>query len=245
MKIQIVCSRFHAFKLKPLLVHAGLSLGIKPDAVIAYGGDGTLLEAEQRYPGIPKLLIRFSPTCQKCRDEPAALMFAKLRKGELPAREFAKIEACTGSKRLTALNDVVIHTSIPTKALRFRVFLGKTLYADGVIGDGIVVATPFGSGGYYRSITDSTFAVGMGLAFNNTTRQVDHTVVDERTVVAVEILRGPALLGVDNVGRLVKVPAGAAVVVKKAKEKAYVFDHPMLLCDECRRAADRKTRQSE
>ena len=228
--------------LKPLLLRAGLSIGANPDAIIAYGGDGTFLEAERRFPGIPKLMISASPTCQKCRGEPARILLEKLKEGVLETKELMKLEARTPSKRLMALNDVVIHNAVATRALRYRVFLGKMLYADGVIGDGVVIATPFGSGGYYRSITDSTFMVGIGLAFNNSTRQVDHAVLNDETEIRVEILRGPALLGVDNVSRLIKIPTGNSVIVKKAEETTFVLHNDeALLCDECRRTALRNT----
>lgn len=39
--------------------------------------------------------------------------------------------------------------------------------AEKVIGDGLLVATPFGSSGYYRSITGGVFEIGVGVAFNN------------------------------------------------------------------------------
>lgn len=245
MKVQIFGSGPRV--LKSLLMRAGISIGANPDAVITYGGDGTLLEAERRYPGIPKLRTGISPTCQKCRGESARLLLEKLKKESLRIKELIKLEARIGSKRMIAINDVVIHNAKITSALRYRVFLGDTLYADEVIGDGIVVATPFGSGGYYRSITDSTFTVGIGLAFNNSTRQVDHTVFDEDMLIKVEIIRGPALLGVDNTAGFITVPTGKIVVVKKAKEKARVFevDRGALLCDECRRTVKTNRTQNE
>ena len=38
----------------------------KPDFVITYGGDGTVLYAERRYPGIPKITIL--PTANSAAD---------------------------------------------------------------------------------------------------------------------------------------------------------------------------------
>jgi len=44
----------------------------------------------------------------------------------------------------------------------------RTVYeAEKVIGDGLLVATPFGSSGYYRSISGGVFETGLGVAFNN------------------------------------------------------------------------------
>ena len=50
----------------------------------------------------------------------------------------------------------------------------RTIYeAEKVIGDGLLVATPFGSSGYYRSITGGLFESGIGVAFNNVHKPAD------------------------------------------------------------------------
>ncbi|RJQ14629.1 hypothetical protein C4553_00980 [Candidatus Parcubacteria bacterium] len=230
-------------KLKPHIIKAGFHLisSGKPDVIVSFGGDGTFLEAERKYPGVPKLMIRSSRTCQKCLSEPIDITLKNLKNKKYKIKELIKLEAGFGASKLTAFNDVLVHNAWPTQAMRYRLFVNGRLYAEEVIGDGIVVATPFGSGGYYRSITDSTFTTGIGLAFNNSTRQLDHVVLEEKSVVSVEILRGPALLGIDNVRKTITVPVGKKVIIKKSKEKARVFAHPTLLCDECRRANTRQT----
>ena len=38
----------------------------KADIILCIGGDGTLLEAERRFPGIPKLPVKDSRMCDKC-----------------------------------------------------------------------------------------------------------------------------------------------------------------------------------
>ena len=69
-----------------------------------------------------------------------------------------------------ALNDLNLHHRSPTHAAKFRIEIadGDTTYTlDRAIGDGVVVATPFGATGYYRAITRSGFEEGIGVAFNN------------------------------------------------------------------------------
>ena len=41
-----------------------------PDIVISYGGDGTFLRAERKYPGVIKALFRYSNICKKCHNLP-------------------------------------------------------------------------------------------------------------------------------------------------------------------------------
>jgi NAD kinase len=95
----------------------------------------------------------------------------------------------------TALNDVHLHHADPGRAAKFSARIldepngdpaadgdpavdsdarEETVYgADRLIGDGLLVATPFGSSGYYRSIADGTFRTGVGAAFNNVHKPVD------------------------------------------------------------------------
>jgi len=70
----------------------------------------------------------------------------------------------------TALNDVCLHHREPTLAAEFEARLHSeagTRAFEELIGDGLVVATPFGSSAYFRSITGRTFDRGIGVAFNN------------------------------------------------------------------------------
>jgi NAD kinase len=99
-----------------------------------------------------------------------------------------------------AINDVHVHHASPVRAAKFAVRVldranandGGTGHDDGrtdddgghdeeravyeaekVIGDGVLVATPFGASGYYRSITNGVFDAGLGVAFNNVHKPAD------------------------------------------------------------------------
>lgn len=76
-----------------------------------------------------------------------------------------------------ALNDVHVHHGSPVRSAKvsLRVTDGaREVYAaERVIGDGVLVATPFGSTGYFRSITGGAVRHGVGVALNNPHRPVD------------------------------------------------------------------------
>jgi NAD+ kinase len=99
---------------------------------------------------------------------------------------------------------------------------GKNIGKE-IIGDGVIISTPFGSTGYYRSITDGIFEVGIGVAFNNSTEQVDHMVLREDSEVEIRIMRGPAVAYADNNEQEISLKAGDKIVIRKSDEVARII----------------------
>ena len=205
-----------------------------PDVVISYGGDGSLLGAERDYPGVPKCPLRDSRANPKCPAHSEEALLGRLAAGTLTEARLMKIEAdAGGGNRVVGLNDVFVSKEQISSAVRYRIWLGDEPYAGQIVGDGLVVATPFGSTGYYRSITHSMFRLGMGLAFNNSTEPTDHLVVEEDTVIRVQVLRGPAVLLADNAPAAARLGQGDEVIVRKSAEWATVLGLDAFRCPEC------------
>lgn len=195
----------------------------KPAVVISHGGDGTILLSEKLWPGIPKLILRGSQTCKKCSTLTNEEVIDKYLAGAYEIEEFHKIEARSGQKKIIGLNDIILHARDPRHAIRFHVWAGEKKLGHETIGDGVVVATPFGSSGYYRSITDSTFAVGVGIAFNNSTEQIDHVVVADKTKVRIKLLRGAGLIFADHGDDSFLLAPGAEVKIFLSRKKAKII----------------------
>ena len=144
-----------------------------PDAVITFGGDGTLLGAERDFPGIPKLPLKDSDGCFKCHPNSNEELLQLLVQNKLIVKEYSKLEVEFGGQKYLVVNDATIRNTLPNTALRFSVNLNESSPSPLVtssfvlVGDGLVVATSFGSTGYFFSITKRTFAKGFGVAFNN------------------------------------------------------------------------------
>lgn len=178
-----------------------------PDVVICYGGDGTLLSAELLWPGIPKVPIRNSRRGNRCITRPAPQVIERLAQGKLVRTEFLKLECAIRYKDqdepadlLTAMNEFNLHMGRINAAVRFKVWVNEEAFGDGteIIGDGMVVCTPFGSTAYFKQITQGVFHTGLGIAFKYTTMHINHLVVQQDAVVRAVITRGPAVLGFDN-----------------------------------------------
>lgn len=221
--------------LVSLVTKLGFSLTDKdPQVVISYGGDGTLLSAERKYPGIPKLPIRENSICVKCQEHEEKEVLDRLKDNKLKYAEISKLEAKFLNHHLTALNDLVIRNSLQMHAIRFKVFKNqKPIGPDLVIGDGIVVSTPFGSTGYFKSITKKDFTKGFGLAFNNATQNLKPIFFSQEDKLQFLLTRGPANLSYDNFPQTYPLAAGDKVEIKPSSQKARIYLPQTLKCPNC------------
>jgi len=235
MKTKVLIFGKEKDKVTDLVAESGFAVVAKnPDFVASFGGDGTVMHCEAKYPGIPKIVLRNSHVCKICSPFENAEVLQKIAAGKYKLEEFWKIEGKvvvkignktvnkTNGKKLTALNDITIHNGDPRHAIRYKFFVNGKQIGGEIIGDGVVVATPFGSTGYYRSITDSFFEVGLGLAFNNSTEQADHMVLRENSKVEIEITRGPAVAFADNQEEKITLQIGDKITVEKSSEVARI-----------------------
>jgi len=190
----------------------------KGDFVIVFGGDGSLMQAELKYPFIPKVAVRQSRVCKKCLPFPFEEIVNRLINKKYQIENLYKLDAVYKNRIITGINDVVIHNSDPRHALRYIVKINKIDFYGEIIGDGIVASTIFGASGYFRSITDSVFYVGIGIAFNNSTEATDHLVINENDIIDVEIKRGPAQIYADNNLKMLTVKEGDRLSIKKSEE---------------------------
>ena len=210
-----------------------------PDVVVSYGGDGTLLSSEREYPGIPKLPIRNSQICNKCPEHEDKKILQDLLEGKLELKEYKKLNTNVYGKNLFALNDFVVRNEQTIHAIRFK--MHNFISPDLRIGDGIVVATPFGSTGYFRSITDETFADGFAIAFNNTTEKdgpiyIDQDEIDKEddfTSIEFELVRGKAILSFDNSPKTFHISEGTTLSFKLSDKTAKIYENTSLRCPNC------------
>ena len=225
MRRAVLISGYHDDEIRIMLEHAGFSVvDANPDIVVSYGGDGTLMRAEAAWPGVPKLILKGSSICKLCNAFPNEEVLRRVAAGEYHIRDVWKLEAVAGAVTMIGLNDIVIHNEDPRRAIRYRLAIaGQGDAGHEIIGDGIVVATPFGSTGYYRSITHSFFELGLGLAFNNSTERFDHMVLRDDAVITATILRGPALVYADNHVGGMALREGDSVTIRRSEAAAHII----------------------
>jgi NAD+ kinase len=133
-----------------------------------------------------------------------------------------------------ALNEISLHHNSPTLGAVFSIEVrdGDPIYqADRVIGDGVLVATPFGSTAYYKSITGGTFTYGFGIAFNNVHTPVETPTaiqVSTDAVVELEIRESEhasgAVLTRDNAPEMYELSVGETIEIRRAPEVVTIIE---------------------
>ncbi len=234
MKIKLVGKNLN--DIRPWLAQYGLEESSASDfeLVITHGGDGALLGAERAFPGVPKFPIRDFATAELCSEHSYELQLAAFQRGELPLVTFPKVAGTVSGKTLYAMNDVFLHSCQFCSALRYRVWIDGELYANEVVGDGVGLSTVHGSTAYYRSITHSLFRVGIGLAFSNSTEEVNHLVLDSSSRVEIEVTRGPGALVADNSPEQFIVEKGEKVLLFESDHRVSIYGLSNFMCPKCR-----------
>ncbi len=207
---------------KLIVKHGFIIVENNPDFIISFGGDGTVMQSEFNYPEIPKIILRNSRICKLCSQANNDEILELIKLEKYTIENHPKLVARAKNKELLAMNDITVHNGDPRSAIRYKFAINGKWTAHEIIGDGIVLATPIGSTGYYRSITDSFFELGMGLAFNNSTEQSDHMVLKENTKIELEITRGPATVFADNINDNITLDVGDVVTLEKSNHSTKI-----------------------
>lgn len=213
--------------------------------IITLGGDGTILYAARTFPDPTILPVRTGKSKgYKTRLESTQLIAtldeleASSQRASDAGTEHRKISAYRDGTQLRgefdAINEISLHHSSPTLAavLSVRIRDGDERYRhERVIGDGVLVATPFGSTAYYHSITGGTFSEGLGIAFNNVHTPVEtpsHMVVSGDAVVEIETPEAEhAASGVltrDNAEVVYELGVGEPVEIRRSEETVEILD---------------------
>lgn len=208
----------------------------KPEIVFVQGGDGTILLSEQKFPGIPKALVRGSKICHKCQFSEIEEAVKAVAEKKYSILEEDKIEAfLNGKKVFNALNDIVVYHKLPF-AIRLNVFLNEKKIAENIIGDGLIASTSFGSTGYFWSVLKKKPKIDfkkfkvfenpfMAAALINphTIMEKEYWVFSDKDVVRTEITRGPGIMSADNIENVLKLKEKDVVEIKHSKEKAKIL----------------------
>lgn len=200
----------------------------RPAFVLCFGGDGTLLFGERKYPGIPKIKLRNYAVSEANARKNVNLVLDALASGKFRERKETKLVAMASRKAtaLRALNEISLHHK-PTRAVRFSLEVNGRILEPLVIGDGAIIATHFGSTAYFKSIAGKGFGKGkIGIALHAVHNKVKKKtiVLPESAKIKLRILRGPAYLCADNSEKMIELAKGDSIGVQKDKTAARILE---------------------
>ncbi|MEW6592764.1 MAG: NAD(+)/NADH kinase [Candidatus Hadarchaeota archaeon] len=179
----------------------------KADAVVAVGGDGTVLLAQRLASGVPVLGIHIAGrgflADVELKDLGKAIK--ALKAGLLEVIERERLASSVGRKKLPdALNDIVVSRGDVGKTIDIRVKVnGKN--AMEMKGDGVIVSTPTGSTAYGRvaggPVVDPMLRVSIVVPVSPADLGQAPLVVRQDAEIVVELTKAakPALVSVDGV----------------------------------------------
>ncbi|MBR9675535.1 hypothetical protein GOV05_00845 [Candidatus Woesearchaeota archaeon] len=213
---------------KKEIIRQGYAYSLRnADVILCLGGDGTFLEAERKYPGVPKMLIRDSKVCNKCNISIFDSFLDVITKNKYEVFSFRKLEAYINQKKvgLYAANDVIIRNSDLAQAIRFDLYIDKKkVFKKELIGDGVITSTVFGSDAYFKSVTKKSFLKGVGVALNNVSNtSITHKLFSEKSEVKFIIKRGRARVAFDNSRKNFSIKPFDQVVMRASKKKANII----------------------
>ncbi len=192
-----------------------------PDLIISIGGDGSFFISERKFPRIPKLLVRNSNICFHCNNRDFSKVIKDIAKNKYKVKKLIKLK--TDKDNLIAVNDVVIRNKDQREALRFDVFINNKPKFRNIIGDGVIISTPFGSHGYFHSITNKNFNRGIGIALNNTTMRFKPLIVNENSKIKIKINRSNAIVTADNDNKFLKLKPNQTITISKHKDHTHII----------------------
>ncbi len=212
--------------------------------IVTLGGDGSILHAARTYPDPTILPVRTGGSkghkTHLERDEVVEAL-ARIDTGSAgeayTTTAYGRLAAYRDGNEVAgdfrALNEISLHHSSPVLAAIFAVRIrdgNDTFEFERVTGDGVLVATPFGATGYYRSVTHGTFSVGLGVAFNNVHTPVDipsYIVLSQQAVVEVELLESDhassVVLTRDNDDQMCELSVGSPVEIRRTDDTVEIL----------------------
>lgn len=233
----------HGYSLRfeeALLQGAGsdqkLSRPDQVDALIALGGDGTLLRAARFLGGlrVPVFGVNLGKLgfLTACGHEEFPAAFAAFARGDFSVETRMVLEAATFGEggvlgvRLRALNDVVVHKGGFARVLRLRVRADDELISA-FAADGLVVSTPTGSTAYSLSasgpIVVPTFDSMIVTPVAPHTLALRPTILPPETVLRVEADDAPEEVLVTADGQVgTSLAPGQHLVVRRAADPVHL-----------------------
>ena len=203
---------------------------------IAYGGDGTVLDVVRKTAGRkPIIPIRNYSCCSAHESRLEDLLSGKDQPPlKLTRCPFIRWEHNGDTDK--GISEVTIKNCDPTTALRFDLYVDGQLHLKNVISDGLIASTAYGSTGYFKSISRTTFSCdGIGVAFIAPTQGVNNLITKLTSTITISVLRGTEVfLTADKATQRVTLDVGDKIDISMTCDAVSIFGLSEFHCHQCR-----------
>jgi NAD kinase len=205
---------------------------------IAYGGDGTLLQKFHELlddNGCPKKAILPIRNYGQCKHH--LHLIDDVLNGTTKCK--CDLKQKTGdilaSDGNVAMSEIQIVSANPTTCLRMDIFINNHLFMENVIANGIIVSTPIGSTGYFKSVARTIFRDGIGVAFICPTYGINNIILKSTDWINVVFNRAcKAFMSWDNITSSIDVEKGTTKTIQYSSNVVSLFGYEEFMCPQCR-----------
>ena len=198
------------------------------ECIICLGGDGTILDVFQNFPNKYIFPIRNYSRCSKHEK----IDFKNLQTNY---QDIIYCKKNSENKKYIGISELIIRNNNISKAMRCSLKINDKIYAENIVGDGIVCCTKLGSTGYFKSIANTIFTTsGIGIGFINNTQGMTNLVIDRKSIIEIEILRGNCQYAVDHFIDDVKEGEKIIFQLDWSYGATLVNYKDVFMCSECR-----------
>jgi len=203
------------------------------EAIIAVGGDGTILKVARRYADIdvPIVGVKGGRLGFLTESSPEGVVHI-LREGRFVVQRRMRVKGMVQSGKsvaaaFSALNDIVIHSTGYSRMVGMRVEVGGKLLRE-FAADGLIVATPTGSTAYSLSaggpLVEPTMDAILLTPLNPHTTSMRPMVLDASETVAVRVTSAPSgvMITVDGQDGIEITPAQHVSVLRDPRPTALI-----------------------
>ena len=206
--------------------------------VIAYGGDGTVLDAVNQTAGKKAIIpVRNYGLCGLHKNYLDGILDGKLEKQlKLTLCPFLEYSFNAGTFKNRGIAEVTVKNEDPTCAVRFNLHVDNRLYMKNVIADGIVLSTSYGSTGYFKSVARCIFNMdAIGIAFIAPTQGINNLVLNSTSRIKIEFIRpAEVVVTADKSKDRVKAGKDDCIEVERTPDQVSIFGLDEFHCQECR-----------
>jgi len=210
------------------------------NCVIAYGGDGTLLDIARKNEFKKAVFpIRNYGLCDEHKN-----IFDELVGNTNSCRNFKQtihplLNVTFDGFSTNALAEITLKNADVTSCMRLNLLVNDKLYMENVICDGVIFATTLGSHGYFKSVTRTIFSGdNIGVGFICPTYGINNLVLNLADKITVKISRDTSIIMTADKCTFNPFAANKDYKIEISRDSKInqsLFGYDVFCCPKCRR----------